>query len=81
MTESDKSVAELKTELETLNKEIIDLEHKMDGVHEESGGNSPDDNSQEDAADFISRSMLLEQIEEKRRKMVALEELITSKES
>lgn len=62
-------------ELERLGKEIIELEHKMESTHEESGSNNPDDNSQEDTADYISRAQILRQIEEKRRRMVEIEEL------
>lgn len=80
MTDAQKSRDELNTELEKLSSAIIDLEHKMETTHEESGSNNPDDNSQEDTADYITRSQLLEQIEEKRRRMVGIEEELARKE-
>ena len=79
MTDAQKSQDELKSELEKLSSAIIELEHKMETTHEESGSNNPDDNSQEDTADYITRSQILEQIEEKRRRMVEIEELLSTK--
>ena len=80
MTESEKTVEQLREEVEQLNSDIIDLQRTMESTHEESGSNSADDNSQEDTADYISRAMLAEQIEEKRRAIAELEELIRTKE-
>lgn len=76
MTDAQKSSDELNSELEKLSADIIDLEHKMEKIHDESGSNSPEDNSQEDTADYISRAQMIEQIEEKRRRMIDIEKLI-----
>lgn len=74
----DMTSEQLNADLELLKKEIIELEHKMETTHEESGGNSPEDNSQEATTDFINRAQLGEQIGFKRRRMVEIEERIAN---
>lgn len=69
-----RSAEEIRKELAQLNSDIIDMERQMETTHDESGGNSPDDNSQEAATDYINRATIGELINEKRRKMVQLEE-------
>lgn len=70
------SLEQLNAERESLEKEIIELEHKIETTHEESGGNSPDDNSQESTQDIIDRSLIGEQIGVKRKRMVEVEERV-----
>ena len=65
---------ETKKVIEQLNADIIELERKMEKTHDESGGNSPDDNSQEAATDYISRASIGREIEEKRRRIGQLED-------
>jgi len=79
MTDAQKSMEELNSERAKLSNEIIDIEQKMEKIHDEFGSNNPDDNSQEDTADYITRAQMIEQIEERRRRMVEIEVLISSK--
>ena len=71
---NERTPDELKEEIARLNAEIIELGRVAERTHDESGGNSPDDNSQESAADYISRSNIGGQIEEKRRRIGQLQD-------
>ena len=72
-----RSPEQAREEIAKLGEEIIALEQKMESTHVESGGNSPDDNSQEATTDYIDRATIGATIEEKRRRMVQLEEELT----
>lgn len=62
----------LRHQRDALGSEIIEMERKLETAHEEYGSNSPEDNSQEAASEFINRSILGEQIGLKRKQMEAL---------
>ena len=67
------SAEQLTAERDTLAKDIIEMERQIATAHEESGGNSPEDNSQEATQDIINRAQLGEQIGVKRKRMVEVE--------
>lgn len=71
------SLEQLNTERENLEKEIVEMERKMENTHDEFGSNSQDDNSQEATRDYIDRALLGEQIGAKRKRMVEIEDRIT----
>jgi hypothetical protein len=68
-------------ELDSIGKDIIALNRKLRSQHEESGGNSPEDNAQEAQADMTKQAIIAEQISalrmketELRAELAALEE-------
>lgn len=76
-----RSPEQTREEIAKLSEEIITLEHKMEVTHDESGSNSPDDNSQEATTDYIGRATIGATIEEKRLRMVQLEEELARSEA
>lgn len=69
----------IEAKIAQLSREIIDLEKKIQGIHSETGSNSPDDQSQEDALDSQPRDILLSKIAAKRDEMVRLHDLLQQK--
>lgn len=68
------SAAEIRVEIARLGQEIIGSEHKLQGIHEEYGDNSPEDNAQEAQSDEIARQLLREKTEANRLRMIELQD-------
>lgn len=72
MEKSPRTKAEIEAELRSTEKDLFDLEQSVNTQHEEYGGTSSDDNSQEAAADDTKLALLRMSIEGKRRRIEAL---------
>jgi len=71
-------------DIAAIGREIVELESQMRSAHEESGGNSPEDNAQEAQADMTNQAILAERISslrlresELRAELAALEQKAT----
>jgi hypothetical protein len=69
---------QIQEKISALSQEIIALEKKLTGVHQETGSDSIDDNSQEAVLDDQSRTFILDTIAKKREEMSRLHDLIVT---
>ena len=75
------TIESLQKELSDLDQEIIDLEGRLQSTHDESGGNSPEDNAQEAQADLTNQAIIAERIRALREKQEALKAGISDLQS
>lgn len=78
MENAPHSPEQIQEKINTLSQEIIALEKKLNGVHQETGSDSLDDNSQEVVIDDQSRTFILDAIAKKREEMSRLHELLVT---